>query len=67
MLIHFPLRLYMDCVFSANVVQTVLSLRWLHVAIILGDVGQSTQGVGAALMGSTVYGQPARRKGHVFS
>lgn len=56
----------MDCVFSANVVQTVLSLRLLF----RGHHPQQwahSQGEGAALIGSTVYRQPAGRKGCVFS
>lgn len=56
----------MDCVFSSNVVQTVLSLHWRCAAIVRRS-GQHSQGEGAALMGSTVYGQPAGRKGRVFS
>lgn len=55
----------MDCVFSANVVQTVLSLHWLCVAIILGS-GHAHGGEGAALIGATVCGQPAGRKGACF-
>lgn len=55
----------MDCVFSANVVQTVLSLHWLCVAIILSS-GHAHGGEGAALIGATVCGQPAGRKGACF-
>lgn len=36
MSIQFPRPLCEDCVFSANVVQTVLSLHWLCAAIIRG-------------------------------